>query len=67
MLNNGYRKAAEQGDSNAQLSLGSCYQFGKGVNKDYAEAEKWYLKAIEQGNSLAKRVFEGFNNLRSKL
>lgn len=33
-----YRKAAEQGDSLGQLGLGECYDFGHGVEKDYAEA-----------------------------
>jgi TPR repeat protein len=44
-----YRRAAEQGDANAQLELGTAYDTGKGVAQDYAEAAEWYRKAAEQG------------------
>eukprot|EP01047_Picozoa_sp_COSAG01_P062469 COSAG01_NODE_7949_length_2979_cov_8.919792_2_plen_339_part_01 len=33
------------GDSDAQYSLGICYKHGDGVDKDEAEAVKWYRKA----------------------
>jgi uncharacterized protein len=36
-----YRKAADQGDADGQLSLGSMYRFGQGVPRDYAEAMKF--------------------------
>ena len=49
-----YRKAAEQGHSNAQNYLGDCYFYGQGVAKDYTEAVKWYRKAAEQGHSNAQ-------------
>ena len=49
-----YRKAAEQGDSDAQCNLGCCYHMGSGVAKDQAEAVGWYRKAAEQGNSAAQ-------------
>ena len=49
-----YRKAAEQGDALAQLSLGSLYEQGQGVPQNYAEAAKWYRKAAEQGDALAQ-------------
>ena len=42
-----YRKAAEQGDAEAQNRLGVCYEYGKGVPQDYQEAVKWYRKAVE--------------------
>lgn len=42
------RKAAEQGDADAQYRLGECYA------KDEAEALKWYHKAAEQGHEGAK-------------
>jgi tetratricopeptide (TPR) repeat protein len=38
----------------AQCKLGVCYQFGRGVAKDEAEAVKWYRKAAEQGNADAQ-------------
>jgi hypothetical protein len=48
-----YRKAAEQGDSSAQNTLGVMYRDGKGVPQDFTEAMKWYRKAAEQGNDFA--------------
>ena len=49
-----YRKAAEQGHARAQLNLGNCYEYGKGVTKSITEAVKWYRKAAAQGFELAK-------------
>jgi TPR repeat protein len=46
-----YRKAAEQGDTNGQCSLGVMYDNGNGVAQDYAEAAKWYSKAAARGNA----------------
>ena len=43
------RKAAEQGDANAQFNLGNAYYFGRGVPQDFAQAVLWYRKAAEQG------------------
>ena len=45
-----YRKAAEQGDVDAQNKLGHCYYNGNGVSQSYVEAAKWYRKAAEQGD-----------------
>ena len=45
-----YRKAAEQGDADAQDSLGDLYNSGQGVRRDYAQAALWYRKAAEQGD-----------------
>jgi uncharacterized protein len=36
-----YRRAAEQGDSLAQYSLGLLYDRGQGVPRDIVEASKW--------------------------
>ena len=49
-----YRKAADQGDAEAQYDLGLCYELGSGVPKDEVEAVKWYRKAAEQGNADAQ-------------
>ena len=49
-----YRKAAEQGDANAQNSLGVMYYKGEGVPRDHQEAVKWYRKAAEQGHAGAQ-------------
>ena len=45
---------AENGDSDAQLSLGREYLFGKIVNKDPQKALKYIKKSAEQGNSIAQ-------------
>jgi len=45
-----YQKAANQGYPKAQFELGRMYFFGQGVHQDYAEAGKWFHKAVEEGN-----------------
>lgn len=42
---------AEAGDAKAQNDLGDAYSEGKGVNRNRAEALKWYAKAAKQGNA----------------
>jgi TPR repeat protein len=62
-----YRQAAEQGNRDAQYSLGVLYEEGApgdGVPQDYEEAVKWYRKAAEQGDMfsrhlLAKMYYDG--------
>ena len=49
-----YRKAAEQGDAEAQYSLGVMYAKGEGVAKNFRKAVKWYRKAAEQGDAEAQ-------------
>ncbi len=41
-----YRKAADQGDAYAEASLGILFNFGKGVQRDYAQAYLWYERAV---------------------
>ena len=52
------RKAADQGNSTAQLGLGIIYDGAleevKGVPQDYTQAASWYRKAAEQGNDVAE-------------
>ena len=48
-----YRRAAEQGQAEAQFFLGACYGAGKGVPQDVEVAVKWIRKAAKQGNELA--------------
>ena len=38
---NWYRKAADQGDANAQRNLGNMYEDGRGVPRDYIQAHMW--------------------------
>ena len=42
-----FRKAAAQGDPDAQNSLGQMYQDGEGVQQNCTEAAKWYRMAAE--------------------
>jgi TPR repeat protein len=48
------RKAADQGDAEAQEGLGEMYREGKGIPQDYAEAVKWFRLAADQGMSEAQ-------------
>ncbi len=49
-----YRKAAEQGDMDAQHLLGCLYDLGLGVPEDLKQAAYWYRKAAEQGHAEAQ-------------
>lgn len=49
-----YRRAAEQGNVLAQVSLGEFYLFGDGVPVDYVEGIKWYRRAADRGSSGAQ-------------
>jgi TPR repeat protein len=49
-----YRKAAENGDAEAQNNLGCAYARGEGVERNYEEAVKWCRKAAEQGDATAQ-------------
>jgi len=49
-----YKKAAAQGDANAQMNLGYMYQYGQGVERNQTEAFKWTLEAAKQGLAQAK-------------
>ncbi|MCL2725942.1 MAG: SEL1-like repeat protein [Polyangiaceae bacterium] len=53
-----WRKAAEQGDAEAQAALGFMYSEGRGVAKDEAEAVKWWRKAAEQGYEEAQSALQ---------
>lgn len=43
-----FQKGAELGEVHCQVTLGSKYANGVGVDVDYAEAVKWYRAAAEQ-------------------
>ena len=45
---NQLQKAAEKGDAEAQFCLGKRFFNGDGVEKDMAEAAKWWRMAAEQ-------------------
>lgn len=44
-----WRAAAEAGDLAAMRNLGHLYRWGRGVERDPAEAARWYQKAALQG------------------
>ena len=53
-----YRKAAEQGNADAQYNLGCCYDNGHGVEKDQVEAYAFYnLAAISIQNAKDRREY----------
>lgn len=45
---------AEQGDAEAQFRLGKRYYNGDGIEKDYAEAVKWWFKSAKLENNKAQ-------------
>ena len=50
-----WRRAAEQGDAEAQFRLGNMYLRGMGdLLQDDAEAVRWFRPAAEQGNARAQ-------------
>lgn len=49
-----FKKAAEQGDVEAQFWLGYCYNNGTGIEKDVNKAAKWYAQAANYGNADAQ-------------
>jgi len=46
-----FRKAADNGSSEAQFALGCMFQNGQGVAQNYLKAAKWYLKSAQAGNA----------------
>ena len=46
-----FREAADQDYAAAQLNLGICYEEGKGVEQNHAEAFKWYEKSAKQNHA----------------
>ena len=51
---NMFKQAAEHGNAEAQYNLGKMYQWGRGVERDDAEATRWYRKAADQGHANAQ-------------
>jgi TPR repeat protein len=49
-----YGKAAEQGNTVAQIHLADLYRDGRGVARDMAQAAAWYRKAAELGDAGAQ-------------
>ncbi len=58
-----YRRAAQQGDSDAQYSLGNMYLMGEGIKQDDYQARQWYEKAAEQGHEGAQHNLESLQRI----
>lgn len=50
-----YEKEAALGNATAQYHLGDCYNYGRGIEKDYWKALDWYKKAAQNGNYAAQK------------
>jgi uncharacterized protein len=48
------RENAKRGEVEAQFRLGLSYETGEGVERDSAEAVKWYRLAAERGHAMAQ-------------
>ncbi|MSU21749.1 MAG: sel1 repeat family protein [Pedosphaera sp.] len=51
-----YQSRSEIGDALVQFNLGSCYYHGRLVDKDFAEAVKWFRKAAKQNFTEAQFI-----------
>ncbi len=47
---------AQAGDAEAQYKLGKAYSSGEGIDKNYAEAVKWFQKGADQENADAQNA-----------
>jgi hypothetical protein len=45
---------AENGSAKAQSYVGSMYESGRGTERDYREASRWFLMAAEQGDAYSQ-------------
>jgi len=50
-----FRKAADQGNAEAQFNLGYMYWKGLGVGQDYVKAHMWYNLAASKGQRGARK------------
>ena len=53
------RRKADQGNADAQYSVGMMYGAGQGVPKDYAMARQWWEKAAAQGKRGGRSTTSG--------
>lgn len=56
MLATAAKKHAEAGNARAQYTLGKCYLYGYGVDKDPGQAIPWLCKAAEQDDLMAQNA-----------
>ena len=55
-----YTLSAQQGNADAQYSLGTLYQNGHGVLQDNARAYMWFNISASTGHKIASKVKEIF-------
>ena len=48
------RVKSEQGDPDSQYNLGVIYRDGLGVQQDYKESIKWFMKSSDLGHGYSK-------------
>ena len=48
------QRLANQGNARAQRDLGTMYEYGNGISKDYAKALEWYKKFSSLGYIIPK-------------
>jgi hypothetical protein len=53
-----YTKAAVKGCRPAMVSLGHCFEDGKGVKRDYVEAYRWYTVAEKFGDASVEPILQ---------
>lgn len=49
-----FQPLAKKGSARAQYLLGTMYEYGWGVRRNYSQAAKWHRKAASRGNADAK-------------
>ena len=55
---NEFKKAADQGDMNAQFNLGVMYEHGHGVDQSDLKAAEWYQMAADNGHPEAPMALQ---------
>ena len=50
-----FQRAANAGNSAAELQIGNQYEVGEGIAKNLVEAVRWYTKSANAGNSIAQK------------
>ena len=53
-----YNLSADQGNGDAQFSVGICHYFGLGVPENEEEAKRWFQRAAEGGCEEAAEFLE---------
>ncbi len=63
----GYLEVAKRGYADAQFYLGIMYYCGYCVDKNHAEALRWYRKAAEQGHVDAQKAYDELLSLYGRV